>query len=98
MMATEFIRDEVPKAPIYLYALEGANPYRRKADEVKFDLFKLNKCLWLGEMVPTFDLVIPFNSLYMQQTYAENPLVVKYLSKLDARGSVYHRSALQSLI
>ena len=66
MMATEYIRDEVPKAPILLYAVENANPYKKKEEEVKFNLAKLNKCLWLGEMLPTFDMVIPFNSLYMQ--------------------------------
>lgn len=98
MMVTEYVKDEAPKAPIFLYALETANPYRKKVDSVKFNLFKLNKCLWLGEMLPTYDLVVPFNSLYMQQTYADNPLVTKYLAKLDARGSVYHRTALQSLV
>lgn len=66
MMSTEYIRDEVPKAPILLYAVETANPYRKAQAETKFDLCKLNKCLWLGEMLPTFDLVIPFNSLYMK--------------------------------
>ena len=66
MMATEYIRDEVPKAPILLYAVEGANPYKKSEESLKFDLVKMNKCLWLGEMLPTFDMVIPFNSLYMQ--------------------------------
>lgn len=69
MMATEYIRDEVPKAPILLYAIETPNPFKRAEEENKWDLFKLNKCLWLGEMLPTFDLVVPFNALYMQQTY-----------------------------
>ena len=69
MMSVEYIRDEVPKAPILLYAVEGANPYKKATESVKFDLVKLNKCLWLGEMLPTFDMVVPFNSLYMQQTY-----------------------------
>ena len=56
----------MPKAPIVLYAVESANPYKKAVEELKFELAKLNKCLWLGEMLPTFDLVIPFNSLYMQ--------------------------------
>lgn len=98
IMTVEYVKDEAPKAPVFLYALEGANPYKKKAEDVKFNLFKLNKCLWLGEMLPNFDIVVPFNSLYMQQTYAENPLVTRFLSKLDARRSVYHRSALQSLV
>ena len=66
MVATEYIRDEVPKAPILLYAIETQNPYKKLEDQMKFDLVKLNKSLWLGEMLETFDLVIPFNSLYMQ--------------------------------
>lgn len=98
MMATEFIRDEAPKAPIYLYAVEGANPYKKSEDRIKFDLAKMNKCLWLGELLPTFDLVVPFNSLYMKQTYPSNLLLKKYLGKLATKDSVYHRSALQSIV
>ena len=64
-MTTEYIKDEVPKAPVYLYAVETANPFKKSTEDVKFSLAKLNKCLWLGEMLPNFDLVIPFNSLYM---------------------------------
>ena len=97
-MTTEYIRDEVPKAPLYLYAIESPNPYSKKSDAVKFELFKLNKSLWMGEMLTTFDIVIPFNSLYMKQTYPSNPLVSKYLNKLNVADSVYHRSALQSLV
>ena len=48
----------------------------------------------MGEMLSTFDLVIPFNSLYMKQTYPSNPLVAKYLNKMDVQNSIYHRSAL----
>ena len=65
-MSVEYIRDEVPKAPLYLYALETSNPYKKAKEEIKFDLFRLNKSLWLGEMLDTFDLVIPFNSLFMK--------------------------------
>lgn len=88
----------MPKAPIVLYAVESVNPYKKAEEELKFELAKLNKCLWLGEMLPTFDLVIPFNSLYMQQTYPGSQLVSKYLGKLSTADSVYHRSALQSLV
>ena len=98
MMTTEYIKDEVPKAPIYLYAIESENPYKKASQEVKFELFKLNKSLWLGEMLSSFDLTIPFNSLFMKQTYPSNPLVQKHLGKMDAVGSVYHRSALQALV
>ena len=95
MVATEYIRDEVPKAPILLYALETQNPYKKSTDENKFDLVKLNKSLWLGEMLPTFDMVIPFNSLYMQQTYKNNPLIAKYLQKFPTtQQSPFHRAAL----
>ena len=93
-ISTEYLRDEMPKAPIVLYAVESVNPYTKAEEELKFELAKLNKCLWLGEMLPTFDLVIPFNSLYMQQTYPGNPLLSKYLRKVNTADSVYHRSAL----
>ena len=97
MLSTEYIRDEVPKAPILLYAVEKANAYK-KTDEIKFNLAKLNKSLWLGEMTQTFDMIIPFNSLFMKQTYPGNPLHTKYVGKLNAAQSIYHRSALQSLV
>ena len=29
MMSVEYIRDEVPKAPILLYAVESSNPYKK---------------------------------------------------------------------
>ena len=48
---------------------------------MKYELAKMNKSLWVGEMLSTFDLVIPFNSLYMQLSYPTNPLVAKYLGK-----------------
>jgi len=86
----------VPKAPIFLYALESQNPYKKTTDEIKFELFKLNKSLWLGEMLPTYDLAIPFNSLFMKQTYPTNALCSKYLGKLNQ--SHYHQSALWSLV
>ena len=97
-ITTDYIKDEVPKAPVYLYAIETKNPYSKKSEETKFELAKLNKSLWLGEMLPTFDLVIPFNSLYMSMTYPLNPQLSKYLSKMNARDSTYHRAALMALV
>ena len=97
----EHIRDEAPKAPVYLYALESCNPFSKAKDQLKFDLFRLNRSLWLGEMLQTanYELVVPFNSLYMQQAYPLSPIVKSYLGKMShAPEAVYHRSALQALI
>ena len=49
-------------------------------------------------MLETFDIVVPFNSLYMKQTYPKNPLVSKYFDRMDTVNSTYHRSALQSIV
>jgi len=61
----EFMRDEAPKAPVLLYALEGKNAFKNEIDPIKFELMNLNKGLWLGDLLPTVDLAIPIDSEYM---------------------------------
>jgi len=64
IVAKEFMRDEAPKAPILLYAVETRNPFNKKKQATKFSLNELNRSLWMGELLPNFDLVIPFNTKY----------------------------------
>jgi hypothetical protein len=96
LITTEFVKDECPKAPILLYAIEGANTYREDSDKAKFDLFKLNRGLWMGEMLENFDMVIPFDCAQMQANFKENPLIERFANKYQ--DSRYHRGALQSLV
>jgi hypothetical protein len=51
----------------------------------------------MGEMLPNFDLVIPFDSKYMMEQKETN-LMEKFLSKYNGAKSIYHRSALQALV
>jgi hypothetical protein len=53
LIIEEFIRDETPKAPVLLYALESTNPFMEAQNEdtnliYKRDLFELNQSFWLG--------------------------------------------------
>lgn len=65
ILVNEFMRDEAPKAPVLLYALEGKNAFKNEIDPIKFELMNLNKGLWLGDLLPTVDLAIPIDSEYM---------------------------------
>jgi hypothetical protein len=60
------LHDECPKAPVLLYAVESNNPFDEAKETTKFELMKLNRGLWLGDLLPTVDMAIPFDSEFMQ--------------------------------
>ena len=66
IMIEEFIRDDCPKAPVMLYALEESNRFSDKVEagdtslKYKNDLFELNQSLWLGSLSKQCNLVVPF--------------------------------------
>lgn len=74
------MHDEAPKAPVLLYAIESKNNFNEASDPIKFELMKLNKSLWLGDLLSTVDLAIPFDSEFMSSgKFLSQPLVKKYL-------------------
>ena len=94
ILAQEFMRDEAPKAPIMLYAVESKNPFTKKKQERKFELTELNRSLWMGEMLPNFDMVIPFNVKQMNLNVTQSPLFKSCINKYQGKDLLYHRSAL----
>ena len=98
IIAKEFMRDEAPKAPILLYAIETRNPYSRKTQSVKHDLTELNRSLWLGELLPSFDMVIPFDVGHSNTAFTKSPLFEKTMSGYRGSNLIYHRSALQAVV
>jgi hypothetical protein len=74
IVANEFMRDEAPKAPILLYAIETRNPFDENLQTAKHDLAALNRSLWLGELLPSFDMVIPFNTAFQDAKYLNSRL------------------------
>lgn len=89
IMANEFMRDEAPKAPILLFAIENQNKFNQKEQYSKYDLFELNKALWLGELAPSVDMVVPFDADYMSSKIADE-ILLNYKPK----ELLYHRSAI----
>jgi len=91
-MIKEFLRDEAPKAPILLYALENSNPFAvsesNTSIKYKHDLCELNQSLWLAELSRQADMVIPFNQDAMAQLSGE--MIQQYKGK----EFLFHRSAL----
>jgi hypothetical protein len=65
ILVTDFMKDEAPKAPVLLYALEGKNAFSLEKEPIKYELMNLNRGLWLGDLLPTVDLAIPFDSEFM---------------------------------
>lgn len=98
ILIQEFIRDEAPKAPVMLYAVESRNMFSEEKEPLKFALAKLNRGLWLGDLLPTVDLAIPFDSEFIQSdAFTSQQLIKDHLQGYKSDLS-YHRSALQSLI
>ena len=67
-MLTTLIKDEVPKAQIYVYAIN--NKYEAsKSDEystnvdTKRELMGLNSSLYFGEIMENIDILIPFDKV-----------------------------------
>ena len=92
------MHDEAPKAPVLLYAVEGKNTFDEAKDPIKFELMKINRGLWLGDLLPVVDMVIPFDSEYMQsKSFRHQPLIKEYLQNYK-RDLMYHQSSFQSLV
>jgi hypothetical protein len=86
-LVSDFIRDEVPKAPVMLYSLKNQNKFneedratmsqaeyeseRTVKDEMMKGLEDLNQSLWLSELSEEVNLVIPFDT----PVFGENSLL-----------------------
>ena len=55
------LRDEAPKAPVLLYAIENSSTISEEEAPMKYNLQEVSRSLWLGELSPNVDLVIPFD-------------------------------------
>ena len=95
ILVTEFMKDEAPKAPVLLYALEGKNAFDNEKDPIKFELMKLNRGLWLGDLLPTVDLAIPMDNEYMQSdAFNKQPFIGALLQGYRGSELLYHQGAL----
>ena len=96
VLIEEWCRDEAPKAPVLLYAVESQNPFVVKnygdtSMQYKHDLFELNQSLWIGDLATKANLVIPFDDGYLQSV--KHKLLGQYQKQY-----LYHRSALPALV
>ena len=67
---TYYLRDESPKSPVYLYALNNSNSEYLKTngeldqnDELREKLMSLNQSLFMSETLENIDVVIPFDNV-----------------------------------
>jgi hypothetical protein len=60
-MIQDFCKDEAPKAPVMLYALENSNKFVRETDPTKYSVSEISRSLWLGDLSQNADFVIPFD-------------------------------------
>ena len=78
-MISEYIKDEVPKAPIYLYSIKNSNNFDSQDEhyETKRAIEALNNSLWLTELSSIVDVVMPMDPLLsIDETYR-----AKYLGR-----------------
>ena len=104
ILIDEFIRDECPKAPILLFALEEKNKYssQLEANDIalryKNDLFELNQSLWLAQLSQQCNMVVPFDESKMQMAGKKGPAAKKHmLERYQGESSLFHSSSLQGL-
>lgn len=74
-MINYFLKDEAPKAPVYIYSINNQNKFdlENLGDDVDDDdiinlekmreLGALNKCLFFSEFEENVDLVVPFDTV-----------------------------------
>jgi hypothetical protein len=101
ILIKEFCRDEAPKAPVLLYALESAQIFSQKEEIQKYDLEQVSRSLWLGELSPEANLVIPFDEQNISLGGKNlRALFKKFTGNSNAISgkSLFHRSALQALV
>ena len=58
-MINEYIKDEVPKAPIMLYSIKNNNVFLNDDSGLKQNLEILNDSFWLAELSTLANVVIP---------------------------------------
>ena len=95
IIVEDFIRDDAPKAPVVLFALEEQNRFvvNDSNTQVKYkhDLFELNQSLWLALLAQQVNLVVPFSEQVMDN------LTSKSLQKYKGDKFTFHQSALQGV-
>lgn len=91
------MRDEAPKAPVLLYAVETRNPFDQEKESAKYELMKANRGLWLGDLLPAANLVVPFDSDFMQSYYFTGQKLFGEMLG-EYKSLLYHQSALQALV
>jgi hypothetical protein len=94
ILIQNFMRDEAPKCPVLLYAVESKNAFNEANDPLKFELMKLNRGLWLGDLLPTVDMAVPFDNEFMQSDAFSGQTLLKNLMSGYKRELIYHSSAL----
>jgi len=58
---------------------------------MKFELMKLNRSLWLGDLLHTVDLAIPIDSEFMHsEEFGKQPLINEMLQEYRGSELLYH--------
>lgn len=104
-MITYFLKDEAPKAPVFIFCLNNQNKYDMVTEDAKknmngdevinHDLMKqlgaLNKSLFFSEFDENVDLVLPFDQISIGTE------LKKYFGRFE-HDSLFHRSSLPPLV
>lgn len=88
VLVQELIKDEIPKAPISLFAIK--NEYYREFNEEmrqRTDLLDLNRSLWLSELTPLSDIIVPLDCVQLGSQVS--PFLKRYQPGLP-----FHQSSL----
>ena len=97
---TYFLKDEAPKAPVYIYSINNSNKISvdEEATEeertnaiTRQNLMDLNHSLYLGETLENIELMIPFDKIHIGDA------INQYFGQYNPE-SVFHQSSIHSLV
>lgn len=89
IITTYFLKDEAPKAPVYLYSVNNENVVdfsqleseeERTNAETRQELMNLNLSLFLSETQENYELVVPFDVLQIGKNL--KPYLEEYNDKM----------------
>jgi len=100
ILIQDFCRDEAPKAPVMLYALENYNNVEREKAPTKYAVQEISRSLWLGDLSGSADFVIPFDERAIHLGGKTQSGLLSGFKNSDTESSkgLYHRSALQAKV
>lgn len=99
-MITYFLKDEAPKAPVYIYSVNNsqkiqiqdeADEAERTNAQTRQQLVDINQSLFFSEITENADLIVPFDKVEIGKS------LQPYFANYDTE-KIFHQSSIQTLV